>query len=199
MTRIRPLRLAVDREPWERHPGEGEKTYAHFAVYRDLGRARTLAQTAQTLAVSASYLRGLAAAHHWTDRAGAWDRETDRLYAQRMALLRRDVAEQDARMANAFLAKALERLRRIDPDELGPADLVRWCAFASTLRREAYGAPPSSPDGVPGSVSAPVDTPDYATLTPAQRVARMVALRDELQRRIEATRTLSIGAAPDHE
>lgn len=184
-----PLRMADGLDPWERQPGEGERTYSYFALYRDMGRARTLTQAAQTLAVSAPYLRSLAAAHHWTDRAAAWDRESDRAYAQRMALLRRDMAEQDARLANSFLAKAAQRLVGLDVGDLSPGDLVRWCDFATRLRRLAYGDP-EPVTSLPTLGNAALPGADYATMTPQQRLTRMTELKDELDRRITAAKAL---------
>lgn len=180
------LLLAHDRDPWERQPGEGERAYSHFAVYRDLGRPRTLAQAASMLARNPSYLRTLAADKHWADRAAAWDREQDRLFAERTSLLRRDMAERHARIATAFLAKVARRLTDLDPTELTAADLARWTDMATKLERSAYGEPTATV-AVTGPSGGPVEVLDYSALTPDEREARMVALRDELARRIAAT------------
>lgn len=184
MSSSRPLRLAADRDGWERQPNEGEKAYSHFAMYRDLGRTRTLAQAAETLSLNPGYLRGVAAANHWTDRAAAWDREQDRLYAEQMAAKRRDMASRHAKVATAFLAQVAQRLRTLDPSDLTPGDLARWVDVATKVERAAYGEPTMV--AVTGPDGGPVATMDYGALTPAEREARLVALRDELTRRIAA-------------
>lgn len=185
MAKPQPLALDPAREPWERQPGETERSYAHFALYRDLGRIRTLAQAAETLALNPSYLRGVAAAAQWADRAAAWDREQDRLFGERAAVQRRDMATRHAKLATAFLAKVAARLRDLEPADLTPADLAKWTDMATKLERAAYGEPTATV-AVTGPAGGPLEVYDYSSLTAEQREARLTALRDELTRRIAA-------------
>jgi len=185
MARPRILRLHPDRDPWERQPGETERSYAHFCFYRDAGRSRTLAQSAELLALNASYIRDVASAALWAERASAWDREADRLYAEQMAARRRDMAERHAKLATAFLAKVVERMRNLSPLDLSPQDLVRFTALAAELERAAYGEAPRT---VVTTISSGehVAQPDFSGLTAEQREARLSELRDEITRRLAA-------------
>jgi hypothetical protein len=49
--------------------------------------------------------------------------------------------ERHVREARALQAKALERLRALRPEELGPADLLRYLVEAAKLERLALGEP----------------------------------------------------------
>jgi len=185
MAKPQPVRLHPDRDPWERQPGETERAYAQFAMYRDLGRTRTLAQAAELLTRNANYLRTLAAAGLWAERAAAWDREADRLYAETMAAKRRDMADRHAKLATAFLAKVAQRLRTLVPDDLTPFDLVRMADLAAKLERAAYGEPAATV-AVVGPSGHALEPADFTGMSAAQREARLSELRDEITRRLGA-------------
>jgi hypothetical protein len=51
------------------------------------------------------------------------------------------MAERQAREARALQAKAVERLRALRPEELGPADVLRYFVEAAKLERLALGEP----------------------------------------------------------
>ena len=51
------------------------------------------------------------------------------------------MGERHAREARALQAKAVERLRGLQPEELGPADVLRYFAEAAKLERLALGEP----------------------------------------------------------
>jgi hypothetical protein len=51
------------------------------------------------------------------------------------------MVERHVREARALQAKALERLRALCPEELGPADLLRFIVEAAKLERLALGEP----------------------------------------------------------
>jgi hypothetical protein len=185
VTKPRPVHLHPEHEPWGRQPGESALAYGQFAMYRDMGRTRTLAQAAELLTRSHPYLRAVAAAGHWADRAAAWDREQDRVYAEQLVQRRRDMAERHARIATGFLAKVVTRLTTLDPSELSAADLVRMTDLAAKLERAAYGEPTSTV-AVVGPTGQPLEVADLTGMSAQQREARMVELRDELSRRLAA-------------
>jgi hypothetical protein len=51
------------------------------------------------------------------------------------------MAERHAQEARGLQAKALERLRALRPEELGPADVLRYFVEAAKLERLALGEP----------------------------------------------------------
>jgi hypothetical protein len=141
-------------DPWDRQNGEQEKAYGYFVRYRDLGRARTVAKVADGVNKSRDYLHKLATERAWVRRAQAWDREQDRVYAERLAERRRDMADRHARLAVAAQNVLAVRLRSISPEQLSPGDVARWLEVASRLERLALGLPETTtahtgPDGGP--------------------------------------------------
>lgn len=140
--------------PWDRQPREPEKAYAYFALYRDLGRTRTVARVAAEVHRSRDYLHKLASTWRWIQRAQAFDREGDRIYAEGLAERRRDMADRHARMASALQAKIVARLQALDASKLTPGDIARWLEVATRVERLALGLPDSTtahtgPDGGP--------------------------------------------------
>lgn len=140
--------------PWDRQDDEPEKAYSYFALYRDLGRTRTVAKVAAEVHKSRDYLHKLASTWRWVQRAQAWDREQDRLYSEGLAERRRDMAERHARIASALQAKIVARLQSLDPAKLTPNDIARWLEVATRVERLALGLPDSTtahtgPDGGP--------------------------------------------------
>jgi hypothetical protein len=83
--------------PWDRQHREPEKAYGYFALDRDLGRTRTVAKVAEQVHKSRDYLHKLATTWKWVQRAQAWDREEDRLYAESLAEQRRPAVRTDGR------------------------------------------------------------------------------------------------------
>ena len=51
------------------------------------------------------------------------------------------MVERHAKLAMAFQQRIEERLKKINPEELGPADLVRWLDVATKLERLSRGEP----------------------------------------------------------
>jgi hypothetical protein len=80
-------------------------------------------------------------AFHWVERASTWDKHLDAEARQAQEEARREMAERQAREARALQAKALERLRGLRPEELGPADVLRYFIEAAKLERLALGEP----------------------------------------------------------
>ncbi|MFU8873186.1 hypothetical protein [Micromonospora sp. SL4-19] len=140
--------------PWDRQRGEPEKAYGYFTLYRNLGRTRTVAKVAEQVHKSRDYLHKLATRWKWVQRAQAWDREEDRLYAEGLAEQRRDMARRHARVASALQAKLVARLQTLDASKLTPGDVARWLEVSTRVERLALGLPDSTtahtgPDGGP--------------------------------------------------
>ena len=72
------LVVPPDREPWEKLPGESFKAFQAFALYRDLGPARSSQKVADHLSKSGTLIRGWASKWSWQVRAAAYDNHVDR-------------------------------------------------------------------------------------------------------------------------
>jgi hypothetical protein len=68
---------ATPSQPWDKQPGEPEKAWAAFLVYRELGTARTLADTQKIVNPTSTGNSGnigrTATRWQWRRRAAAWD------------------------------------------------------------------------------------------------------------------------------
>jgi hypothetical protein len=132
--------------PWEQQPRETMRGFAAFTVYRNLGPRRTLRAAAQayfgrTSGALERQLDKWSSAFRWVERACAWDRHLDAEARQAMVEARREMAQRQAQEARDLQAKALERLRALRPEEMSPADVVRFFVEAAKLERLALGEP----------------------------------------------------------
>ena len=132
--------------PWEQQPGESSRAYGAFCSYRDLGPRRSLraAATAFYGRASAALERQLDNWSHafgWVERTSAWDRHLDAEARAAQEEARHDMVKRHLQEALALQSKALERLRALVPEELQPADLLRYIVEAAKLERLALGEP----------------------------------------------------------
>src|SRR5262249_47260322 len=126
--------------PWEQQVGESVRAFGAFCAYRDLGPQRTLRAAAQKFygRAAASLERQAdkwSRAFRWLERASAWDRHLDAEVRRVQEEARREMVERHVKEARALQTKALERLRTLRPEELGPADLLRYFVEAAKLER----------------------------------------------------------------
>jgi hypothetical protein len=166
-------------EPWERQSGESPQAFEAFAAYRDLGPARSLTKAARELGKSRTLLGRWSKQYAWVMRAAAYDREQDRMFLAEQQQARRDIARRHAKLAQAFLGKAVARLQGLDPRELSPSDLLRYFQVAAEIERRAAGEEPA---GVVAQDKA--EGPDLESLSDEDRRSRMDLLRRELERRL---------------
>ena len=66
-------------KPWERRNDEGTKPYEAFAIYRDMGRERSLRAVAEQLQKSDTLMGRWSGKYEWVKRAAAWDDDQDRI------------------------------------------------------------------------------------------------------------------------
>jgi hypothetical protein len=142
---------------WERLPGESAKAYAAFCVYRDLGPRRSLDEasrlyhaqpardedgpTTRPKRRASGVVRQWAERWDWTSRALAWDHEVEQGKRKKQLEAIQEMAERHAREAMLLQNKAVERLRQLRPEELGPQDTLRYLIEAAKLERLARGEP----------------------------------------------------------
>jgi hypothetical protein len=134
--------------PWEQRPGESSRAFGAFCAYRDLGPHRSLRAAAEKYynrrtAAVVRQCNTWSSAFRWVERASAWDRHLDAEARRAQEKARREMAERHAQEARALQSKAVERLRALRPEELGPADLLRYFVEAAKLERLAMGEPDS--------------------------------------------------------
>lgn len=157
-----PITLDPERDPWEQQPGETDRQYGQFSVYRDLGKARTVAKTAETVAKNASYLRRVAAAGKWRDRAAAYDRHLDQIHEAAWAEECRKAAQADARILGAAAGKIAQRLAALNPEQLSAGDLIRMMDVVMRQRRQLLGL------ATPSAAAQPAGDPDLPDVVELQ-------------------------------
>jgi hypothetical protein len=132
--------------PWEQHAGESARAFGAFCVYRDQGPRRSLRAAAaafygHTSAARERQFDKWSRVFHWVARASAWDQHLDAEARQAQEEAQREMTERHVKEARALQGKALERLRALRPEELGPADVLRYLVEAVKLERLALGEP----------------------------------------------------------
>jgi len=178
-----PIDLTEDgRKPWERQGAESEKRFAQFAAFRDQGAARTLAQTAKTLALAPSYVRNCAVHYRWQERADAWDREQARLFAARMAADRRTAARTHIALGSVMFGKIRERLASLDARTMTATETARMAEVALKLHLSGLGLPDSTVQVI-GDPTQPIAHQDVNGMSFAERQALLDRITTELQRR----------------
>lgn len=150
-----------DRFPWEPQPGETSKSFAAFAVYRDLGPRRSLAKAAQVLieqGVRKGTARGVASdlaewsvKHGWVDRVVEYDLYTDRRLREENESELRQAARRQADLGVGLQIAVSKRLRgyaseeeqvnRIDPNEMDWTDVAQLTRIGVNVERLARGQP----------------------------------------------------------
>jgi hypothetical protein len=115
-------------------------------VYRDLGPGRSVRAAAEKFysRSSAAVLRQCftwSSTYRWVERAHAWDRHLDMEARQAQEKARREMGQRHAKEAQGLQGKALERMRTLRPEEMGPADVLRFFVEAAKLERLAMGEP----------------------------------------------------------
>lgn len=106
--------------PWERQPGESLKAYEAFAIYRDMGKERTIPKVAEQLSKSVSLMNRWSQANHWVERVTAWDLEADRQATQKLL---KDIANARARQRKQAIKMQLKGLQLLDSINVGDAKL----------------------------------------------------------------------------
>lgn len=182
------LALSTDLDPWERQPLETTYRYGQFLVYRDAGRARTLRKAAETLTRHPGYVRQVATAYRWSERAEAWDKNRDRLDEAAWLEERRRAAENDGKLLGAAAARLAARLQTLRPEDLSTSDLVRLLDVVMRHRRALYGDP-----GLTVAVTGPAGDPlavhvaELSAMTAEQRRAAIAELAASVALRSRAS------------
>lgn len=136
-------------ELWERQPGETEKPWEAFCVYRDLKNIndprskRSIRQVSEILRKSEGLIERWSSANNWVERVAAWDAEQERIKRE---IAQKEMQEEIRRMlkrqaeAGKFAqVKAIKALNKLPDEEVKPSDAARLLDVGSKLERIARG------------------------------------------------------------
>lgn len=126
-------------KPWERQPGESDKAFEAFCIYRDMGSERTLQKVGQGLNKSTTLMSRWSSENNWVERVQAWEDEQDRILRQEQIKDIKKMRQRHADLAMEMLSKALEGIQYLDPEELGAAGISRLVEVASKLEQKSRG------------------------------------------------------------
>jgi hypothetical protein len=192
-----PISLDPGRDPWDQQPRETDRQYGRFLRYRDLGRMRSLTAITKVLTdigdkLTYNTIKYQSHRYRWTERAQAWDRHQDLADSSRILQARRDIIDRHLGAASALLFKALTAVKATRPEDLDPADVVRWIKLATDLQIRAVGEPHQT-IALTGPAGGPVQIEDISSLTDDQRLARSKEILSEMARRVGLAVTTPTG------
>ena len=98
-----PLELDPLIDAWDQQPRESPRNFGLFALYRDHGRLRSVAQIAGMSPISYSTVAKIARFGKWVERAGLWDAEQDRITGIRLQGAREEMAQTHAKAARKLI------------------------------------------------------------------------------------------------
>ncbi|WP_286475724.1 hypothetical protein [Methanobacterium sp. CWC-01] len=141
-----------NEQNWRKLPGETGKAYESFCIYRDLGpkRSITKVQTEMhqnstknqpTSRPSIRTLKEWSSKNKWVERATAYDSYIDDLRRLGHEQEIMEMSTRHVKIARNFQDKVDKRLNSLNPDDLSPQDLVRWCDTAVKIERLSLGVP----------------------------------------------------------
>lgn len=141
-----------ERKAWERQHGESSQAFEAFRVYRDLGVNRSLSAVASELGKNRSLIHEWSSKWGWVARIAEWEIESDRLDRARQAELRDEALKRHAALGAAATYTALQRLvgenrdghepvEKLDPNDLGAAEVAALMREGIRAERMAYGEP----------------------------------------------------------
>ena len=126
-------------QPWERQENETDVAFEAFNTYRDMGLARSLSKVGEALGKSETLMSRWSSEHNWVDRARAWEDEQDRILRNEQIEDIKKMRKRHANLAVEMLAKALEGLKHLDPEELNAVSIGRLVEVASKLEQKSRG------------------------------------------------------------
>lgn len=144
----------LSAEPWLKWPEEKPSEYYAFCAFRDLAGAKSIDRAYRYMRtgdpdsdvhVKANWSwRAYFKRWRWQERVDEYERYQERRHLAAMddATLAayREMGDRHAREAMALQAKALERLRGLDPSSMNADQVLRFIVQAAALERLARGA-----------------------------------------------------------
>lgn len=124
---------------WDQMPGESNRDYQIFQAYMGLYPAErpTLRRAAEVIGLAYPTVTAASRRGHFSERLDAWIHECDRLTMHQRRNEMIEMNTQHIKMAKKLRAKLNVALDMLQPEQLGPRDIVSLAKLAKDMEREA--------------------------------------------------------------
>lgn len=124
---------------WERQKGEGSRAFEAFAMYRDMGPARTTRKVAQELAKSDTIIRRWSAKWNWVNRATQYDDHLDEQLRLENAESLKAAKKRHVSLSQMIQVRVLDRLQALKAEEITVGNLAGMLKTATDIELRALG------------------------------------------------------------
>lgn len=133
--------MSDDLKPWDQQPNEPSRPFAAFQCYRDMGASRTQAAVSRKLYGKDGQhcCDKYSAKYNWVARAAAYDRYMDQQVTAKRAEEIAKMGERHTTIAMMYISRAVERLKRMNPETLTNDQLLRWFEVGVKIERLSRG------------------------------------------------------------
>lgn len=122
-------------KPWERQVNESGPAYEAFAIYRDMGKSRTVSAVVKQLKKSRSLIDRWKNAWNWEERVIAYDNNVEREAKEEAVKEKKTMLTRHIKIAMQVQKKALQALDNLDVKEMSPKDIKEYIRMATDLER----------------------------------------------------------------
>lgn len=131
-------------EIWERQKDESAKAYQWFCRYLDYGVDRSFMKVRKKFgetSISMRLFERWSAQYQWIKRCRSYDESVETERRRELRAHSIEMAKRHIEQAMVLQMKAIARLEKLDPEELSPAELLRFLESGMKLERETLGPP----------------------------------------------------------
>lgn len=125
----------IPDKPWERQNKESGQAYEAFALYRDMGRSRTVSAVVKKLKKSRSLIDRWKVRWDWGSRVSAYDKDLEQQAKDEAIKERKSMINRHIKIAVQVQKKALKALDKLDVDSMSPKDIKEYIRMATDLER----------------------------------------------------------------
>lgn len=123
-------------QPWERQPGETEKQFEAFAIYRDLGSERSVNEVCKRLSKSRTLISKWSSQNQWVTRACAYDNDLQNQEHRKARKQAADTKTRHVKIAMSLEKKALEALNLLEPGQMTARDIRETLKLAIEIQQK---------------------------------------------------------------
>ena len=123
--------------PWERQPGETEKAYEAFLIYKNQGPGRSQIEVARKLQKSTRLITSWVKRWDWKNRVTLFDRDVERKAKAEEEKARKDMIKRHIKYSLAVQSKAIQGLEKLKPEKMGAISVQALLDFGTKLERDS--------------------------------------------------------------